>query len=158
MIQYKIMFVCYGNICRSPMAECILKDMVRNKGISDRFVIRSCATSAEEIENGIGKSIYPPAKAELAAHGITVDNNKRATQLQSDDYDKYDLFIGMDSSNICHMRNILNGDKQNKIHKLMDYTEFGGDVADPWFSRRFDIAFDDIYKGCRALLESLINE
>lgn len=150
----KIMFVCHSNICRSPMAEFILKKMVADKGIADRFVIASCATSTEEIWGDIGNPVYPPARAELKKHGIFCED-KRAVQLKKGDYDQYDLFIGMDSYNIRNMQSILGGDPKGKIRKLMDYTDRGGDVADPWYSDRFDIAYRDIYDGCKALLESL---
>lgn len=150
----KIMFVCYGNICRSPMAEFVFKDMIAKRGLIDQFTVRSSATSAEEIQGGVGKTVYPPAKAELAAHGISCDG-KRAVQLCRADYDKYDLFIGMDSNNIADMTRILNGDPEGKIRKLMNYTARGGDVADPWYTERFDIAYKDIYDGCAALLEAL---
>ena len=153
----KIMFVCYGNICRSPMAEFIFKDMVAKRGLTDKFIISSSATSAEEIQNGVGKLVYPPAKAELAAHGLSCEG-KRAVQLRSDDYDKYDLFIGMDSNNISVMTHIFDGDPNGKVRKLMNYTSRGGDVADPWYTERFDIAYKDIYDGCTALLELLTGE
>ena len=150
----KVMFVCHGNICRSPMAEFIFKRMVAERGLEAEFEIRSSATSTEEIWNGMGNPVYPPAKAELAKHGISCDG-KRAVQLQKSDYDKYDLFVGMDSANIRNMHRILGGDPESKIHKLMDYTSRPGDVADPWYSDRFDIAYRDIYEGCAGLLESL---
>ena len=150
----RIMFVCHGNICRSPMAEFIFKDMVKKAGLSDCFVIASSATSTEEIWNGIGNPVYPPAKRELESHGLKCDG-KRAVQLQKSDYEKYDLFIGMDSANIRNMTRILCEDPNGKIRKLMSYTNRGGDVADPWYSDRFDIAFKDIYDGCKALLEKL---
>jgi protein-tyrosine phosphatase len=148
------MFVCHGNICRSPMAEFIFKRMVAERGLEAEFEIRSSATSTEEIWNGMGNPVYPPAKAELAKHGISCDG-KRAVQLQKSDYDKYDLFVGMDSANIRNMHRILGSDPESKIHKLMDYTSRPGDVADPWYSDRFDIAYRDIYEGCAGLLESL---
>ena len=150
----RILFVCHGNICRSPMAEFIFRDMVANEGLANEFFIASCATSTEEIHNGVGKPVYPPARAELARHGISADG-KRAVQLQKSDYEKYDLLIGMDSANIRNMYRIVGADPQGKIKKLMDYTDRGGDVADPWYSDRFDIAYRDIYDGCAALLKSL---
>ena len=150
----KIMFVCHGNICRSPMAEFVLKDMVRKKGLKNNFVISSSATSTEEIWNGIGNPVYPPVKAILKMHGIDA-SGKRAVQLKSNDYDKYDLFIGIDSANIRNMTRILGGDRDNKIHKLMEYTGSNADVSDPWYTRDFDRCYEDIYAGCKALLDFL---
>ena len=153
----RIMFVCHGNICRSPMAEFIFKKMIAEKNMSDLFFVSSSATSTEEIWGGRGNPVYPPAKEELNRHGISCDG-KLAVQLKFSDYENYDLFIGMDSANIRNMNRILLGDPDKKIHKLMEYTSRGGDVADPWYSDRFDIAYRDIYDGCEALLEELINE
>ena len=150
----RIMFVCHGNICRSPMAEFIFKDLVKKAGIADRFVIASSATSTEEIWNGVGNPVYPPAKAELAKHGLSCDG-KRAVQLKKSDYEQYDLFIGMDSANIRNMFRIFDGDPCGKVHKLMDYTDRGGDVADPWYSERFDFAYRDISEGCIALFGAI---
>ncbi len=150
----KIMFVCHGNICRSPMAEFIMKKLIKEKGIEDKFVIASSATSTEEIWNGRGNPVYPPAKAELARHGIDSEG-KTAVQLTKSDYDKYDMFIGMDSANIRNMQRILDGDPMGKISKLMEYTERGGDVADPWYSGNFEITYSDILGGCTALLEKI---
>ena len=154
MKPIRIMFVCHGNICRSPMAEFIMKDLVEKTGDSASVFIASSATSTEEIWNGIGNPVYPPAVAELAKHGLQC-GGKRAVQLTRADYDKYDLFVGMDSANIRNMYRILDGDPEGKIRKLMEYTERGGDVADPWYSDRFDIAYRDIEQGCIALLETL---
>jgi protein-tyrosine phosphatase len=148
------MFVCHGNICRSPMAEFIMKSIISKKGMEKDFFISSSATSTEEILGNIGNPIYPPAKEELKKHGILCDD-KRAVQLKQSDYDKYDLFIGMDSMNIRNMRHILNNDPKNKIHKLMDYTQHKGDVADPWYSGNFTVAYNDIYDGCKSLLDFL---
>ena len=148
----KIMFVCHGNICRSPMAEFIFKDLVQKQGSADAFFIDSSATSTEEIWNGIGNPVYPPAKAELEKYGLSCEG-KRAVQLKKSDYDKYDYFIGMDSANIRNINRIFGGDSENKISSLMSYTNRGGDVADPWYSRRFDIAYRDIYDGCKGFLE-----
>lgn len=153
----KILFVCHGNICRSPMAEFILKDLAKKQGVADRFVIASSATSTEEIWNGIGNPVYPPAKAELAKHGLSC-GGKRAVQLKKSDYDKYDLFVGMDSANIRNMLRIFGGDPDGKVRKLMDFTDRGGDVADPWYSRRFDVAYRDILEGCTALLKAVTTD
>ena len=151
----RIMFVCHGNICRSPVAEFVLKDMVKRRGLEKDFIISSSATSTEEIYNGIGNPVYPPAKAILEAHGIN-PSGKRAVQLKASDYDKYDLFIGMDSANIRNMTRILGGDKDNKIRKLMEYKGSSADVSDPWYTRDFDRCYKDIYDGCEALLNFLI--
>ena len=153
----RILFVCHGNICRSPMAEFILKDMVRQKGLADEFEIASAATSAEEIWNGVGNPVYPPAKRELQRHGLSCEG-KRAVQLRADDYEKYDLFIGMDRANIRNMMRLFGGDPQNKIRKLMDFTDQGGDIADPWYSGDFETAYRDIYDGCVGLLQRLLRE
>ena len=153
----KIMFVCHGNICRSPMAEFIFRDMLRRNGLADKISVSSSATSTEEIWGDIGNPVYPPAKAELAKHGLSCEG-KRAVQLQKSDYDKYDLFIGMDKANIRNMQRILGGDPDSKIRKLMEYTDRGGDVADPWYSGRFDVAYRDIYDGCEGLLRSITEE
>lgn len=151
----KIMFVCHGNICRSPMAEFIFKKMLEERGLSECFTVSSSATSSEEIFCGVGNPVYPPARAQLKKHGILCDG-KRAVQLKRSDYANYDLFIGMDSANIRNMNLIFGSDPDSKIRKLMDYTSRGGDVADPWYSDRFDIAYSDIYQGCCALLEELV--
>ena len=147
-----IMFVCHGNICRSPMAEFILRDMFEKENFD--LVVASSATSTEEIWNGIGNPVYPPAREELSRHGIFCEG-KRAVQLKKSDYDKYDLFIGMDDANIRNMVRIFCGDPEGKIRKLMDYTDRGGDVADPWYSERFDIAYRDIRDGCECLMALL---
>ena len=148
------MFVCHGNICRSPMAEFIFKNLAEKQGIADRFVVSSSATSTEEIWNGVGNPVYPSAKAELAKHGLSC-NGKRAVQLKKSDYDKYNIFIGMDSANVRNMLRIFGGDPDGKVRKLMDYTDRGGDVADPWYSDRFDVAYQDILEGCTALLKAV---
>lgn len=151
----KIMFVCHGNICRSPMAEFIFKDMIRKQGLEQDFVVRSCATSTEEIWGDVGNPVYPPAQKELKKHGISCEG-KRAVQLKKSDYDKYDLFIAMDSMNVRNIGRIFGNDPQNKVHKMMDYTNRKGDVADPWYTGRFDVTYTDILDGCKGLLESLI--
>ena len=154
----RIMFVCHGNICRSPMAEFISRHLAKEQGCSERFAFASSATSTEEIGyNGVGNPVYPPARAELERHGIS-PVGKRAVQLKKEDYEKYDLFVGMDSANLRNMHRIFGGDPEGKIRKLMEYTHRGGDVADPWYSDRFDVAYRDILQGCTALLQVLCEE
>ncbi len=146
----KIMFVCHGNICRSPMAEFIFKDMLKNCGRENEFIVASSATSTEEIWSGIGNPVYHPAKSELLKHGIYCDG-KRAVQLKKSDYDKYDFFFCMDSRNVTNTLRIFGGDSENKVRKLLK----NKDVSDPWYTDRFDIAYSDILEGCHQLLESL---
>ena len=150
----RIMFVCHGNICRSPMAEFIFRKMLEERGLEADFFIASSATSTEEIWNGVGNPVYPPAKAELEKHGITCVG-KRAVQLKREDAERYDMFVGMDSMNIRNMHRILGDSAKDKIFKLMDFTSRPGDVSDPWYSDRFDIAYRDIDEGCRCLFERL---
>ena len=149
----KILFVCHGNICRSPMAEFIFKNMLEECGRSHQFTVKSAATSSEEIHMGNGKPVYPPAKAELARHGISCEG-KTAVQLKKSDYDEYDMLIGMDSANIRNMHRICGGDPDKKIRKLMDYAG-GGDVADPWYTGDFEKTYADVVRGCTYLLEKV---
>lgn len=151
----RILFVCHGNICRSPMAEFVMKKLVREEGIENMFFISSCATSREEIWNGVGNPIYPPAQREMNKRGVPFDSSKRAVQLKAEDYGKYDYLIGMDKMNIRNIMRIIDSDPEGKVYRLMDFTERKGDVADPWYSNRFDTAFNDIYEGCRCLLEKI---
>ena len=150
----RIMFVCHGNICRSPMAEFILKDMVKKKGIEENFLIASSATSTEEIWGGRGNPVYPPAKAELKKHGISCEG-KTAVQLKKEDYEKYDYFLCMDSMNYRNILRIFGSDKDEKVRKLMTFTSRGGEVADPWYSGDFSTAYRDIYDGCVGILKEL---
>lgn len=152
--KIKIKFVCHGNICRSPMAEFVMKKLVYEQGLSDDFNISSAATSTEEIYNGIGNPVYPPARRELSKHGIGCEG-KRAIQLKERDYDKYDLFICMDSNNIRNIKYIFNHDPESKIKKLMDYTDRKTDIADPWYTGDFETTYSDIYEGCTELLKKL---
>ncbi len=147
--MHKILFVCHGNICRSPMAEMILKHLVRERGLTG-YVIDSAAVSREEIGNGV----YPPARRELAAHCIRCEDH-RARQVTAADYDRWDYFIGMDMSNISRMLRIFGGDEEHKVHRLLDFAGRPADVSDPWYSDRFDIAYRDILAGCEALLKYL---
>lgn len=148
------MFVCHGNICRSPMAEFIFKDLVAKRTLSGMFDVMSAATSDEEIFGGVGNPVYPPAKAEMTRRGISF-SERRATKLVKSDYENYDLFVGMDEANRRNMLSIFGGDAENKVKKLLDFCG-GGDVADPWYSGDFKKAFDDIYRGCVALLDEII--
>lgn len=143
----KILFVCLGNICRSPMAEFVMKKKVDEAGLSSQFQIDSAATSAWEI----GNPVYPPAKEMLAKHGIQCAG-KVARQLNAQDYAEYDLLIGMDAANLRDMQTICGGDPQLKIHQMMDYTQRPGDVADPWYTRNFDATWQDVNEGCEGLL------
>ena len=150
----KIMFVCHGNICRSPMAEIIFRDMLKKRGLEQKYIVASSATSTEEIWNGVGNPVYPPAREELARHGLSCEG-KRAVQVTRKDYDEYDLLICMDSNNVRNLARIIGGDPAGKVRKLMEYTSRGGDVADPWYCGHFDVTYRDIHDGCEALLNSL---
>ena len=149
----KILFVCHGNICRSPMAEFILKDLVRKAGCAAEVRIASAATSREEL----GSPIYPPAQRQLRSHGVPFDDH-RARQMTRADYDAYDLLIGMDSANIRNMTRLCGGDPAGKIHRLLDCTDRPGDVADPWYTGDFAATWRDVLDGCTALLEMLTNK
>lgn len=148
----KIMFVCHGNICRSTMAEFVMRDMVARAGLGDRIAIASCATTNDEI----GNDTHPGTQRVLDAHGIA-HPRRAAMKLRTADYAEYDLFIGMDDENIRDMRRILKGDPQGKVHKLLEYSD-GGDadsarsVADPWFTGDFETTYEDVVRGCEALL------
>ena len=146
----KILFVCLGNICRSPMAEFVLKDMVKKAGLSSGFHIESAAVSAEEL----GNPVYPPARRELAAHGISCQG-KTARLMTRADYDRFDLLVCMDSANLRRMERICGGDPQGKMSRLLDHTAYPGDVADPWYTGDFSRTWQDVEVGCRALLEKL---
>ena len=145
-----VLFVCQGNICRSPMAEFVMKDLVKKAGLESGFEIASAATSTEEI----GNPVYPPARRKLAEHGIGC-SGKTARQLQVKDYEYYDFLIGMDSANLRNMRRICGGDPGGKISMLMDYTSRPGDVADPWYTGDFEVTWRDVMAGCKGLLEKL---
>ena len=147
MNKTRILFVCHGNICRSPMAEFVMKDLVKRSWLEDEFFIESAATSTEEI----GNEVYPPARRKLAEHGISC-KGKTARQMTRGDYDRFDLLIGMDEWNIRNMNRICGGDPEGKIHKLLDYTDRPGDVADPWYTGNFEVTWRDVLEGCEALL------
>ncbi len=146
----KILFVCHGNICRSPMAEFVMKDLVQKAGLEDQFRIASAATSAEEI----GNPVYPPARRKLAEHGISCAG-KTARQLRREDYGQWDLFIGMDEANLQNMRRLFGGDPEGKCSLLLSHAGRSGEVADPWYTRDFEATWKDVVEGCRALLDEL---
>ncbi len=145
----RILFVCHGNICRSPMAEFVMKDLVKKAGLESQFHIES-ATSTEEI----GNPVYPPARRKLSEHGIDCAG-KRARQLTNADYSQYDLLIGMDWANLRNMHRICGGDPDGKMHLLMNYTDHTGDVADPWYTDDFETTWRDVLAGCQGLLREV---
>ncbi|MCD7768911.1 MAG: low molecular weight phosphotyrosine protein phosphatase [Oscillospiraceae bacterium] len=148
----KILFVCHGNICRSPMAEFVMKDMVEKAGVAERFYIESAATSREEL----GNPVYPPARRKLAEHGISCAG-KTARQLRREDYDEFDLLIGMDKENLHNIRRLWE-DREGKISLLLDFTLHPRDVADPWYTGDFEATWQDIQSGCAALLAKLTED
>ena len=146
----RILFVCLGNICRSPMAEFIFRDMLEKRSLTDRFECASAATSDEET----GNPVYPPARARLREIGISA-GNKRAVTMTRDDYNRYDLLVGMETRNLAAMRRICGGDPQGKIRRLLDWSDRPRDIADPWYTGDFRTASADIEEGCEALLAAL---
>lgn len=146
----RVMFVCHGNICRSPMAEFLLKDMVEKHGIADCFVIESAATTSEEL----GNPVYPGTRKRLAKEGISVEG-KTAKRLRSADYGDFDLFIGMDAENMRDMRRFFGSDPDGKVYKMLEFAGTERDVADPWYTGDFDSTYDDIHAGCLGLLSWL---
>lgn len=149
----KILFVCHGNICRSPMAEFVMKKLVKDKGLSQKFEIASAATSTEEI----GNSVYPPARKKLSEHGISCDG-KTARQMTKKDYEYYDYLVAMDKFNLRNMSRFVDDDKDKKVSLLMDYTDTPRDVADPWYTGDFETTYNDVLNGCTGLLKFLIKE
>lgn len=147
----KILFVCHGNICRSPMAEFVMKDLVEKNGVSEEFEIASAATSTEEI----GNTVYPLAKRKLKEHGISCEG-KTARQMTKADYAYYDYIIAMDRFNLRNMTRFVGNDPDNKVSLLMDFTNRPGDVADPWYTGDFETTWNDVYEGCIDILEKLI--
>lgn len=146
----KIVFICHGNICRSPMAEFVMKDLVNKAGISDNFLIESRATSTEEI----GNPVHRGTTRKLAQYGISTDG-KTAIQLRKSDYNKYDFLICMDSANIRNTMRIISSDPENKVSKLLSFVGESGDIADPWYTGNFDETYDDVLRGCMGLLDIL---
>ena len=151
MNMFRVLFVCHGNICRSAMAEFILKALVKAQGLEGQFYIESAAVSAEEI----GNPIYPPAKRSLNQHGVWFDPAKRARQISRADYDRFDRIICMDASNLRNIKRFIPEDPQNKIRLIMSYTGSGRGVADPWYTGDFETTFQDLLEGCEAMLSQL---
>ena len=156
-----VLFICHGNICRSPISEFVLKDMVEKLSIADKFDIASAATSTEEIWGGKGNPIYPPAQEALRAHGIgktayTDFSGKRARQITRQDYEYYDYLLCADTANVRNTMRITGPDYQDKIHLLLDYAgRHGQSIADPWYTGRFDETYRDVCQGCEGFLEYL---
>ena len=150
----KIMFVCHGNICRSPMGEFILKDLLEKNGIADLHTVASSGVSDEEM----GNPVYPSAKRELAKHGISCEG-KYAVQLKRSDYDQYDLFLVMDRSNLINICRIFPYDPQHKVHLLLEFAgRNGAEISDPWYNEKFEKAYQEIEAGCIGLLDTLLKK
>ena len=148
----RILFVCHGNICRSPMAEFILKELLREQGLEDVFEVASAATSSEELGNGV----YPPVRRLLEARGIDC-SGKRARRLTLADYGRWDLFVGMDQANLRSMRRLFDGDPAGKVRLLHEFGGIPGEVADPWYTGEFKRAEEEIRAGCARLLDWLLD-
>lgn len=144
----------FTKLFRSPMAEFIFKDVVSGRNLADRFYIASAATSTEEIWDGTGNPVYPPAREELAKHGISC-KGKRAVQLKKEDYEKYDYILGMDHWNLKNMLRIVKSDPEKKVKLLLDYSDAPRDISDPWYTGRFDVTYADVVEGCEAFLDYL---
>ena len=149
----KILFICHGNICRSPMAEAVFKDMIARRGLADRFDVGSAAVSSEEL----GNPVYPSANRELERRGLPRSNH-RAWQLSRPDYECYDFFICMDRDNVYRLQRIFDGDRKHKIGMLLAYTDNPREIEDPWFTGRFEHVYDEIVEGCEALLDELLRD
>ena len=148
----RIMFVCLGNICRSPMAEFVLKDLVRKRNLENKFLIKSSATSYEEI----GNDVHYGTVRKLKSVGVLVEK-REATRLAKEDYNKYDYILGMEESNIKNILKIVGQDSENKICRLLDFSNNPRDIADPWYTGNFDKTYDDILEGCEAFLDKVLN-
>lgn len=146
----KVLFVCHGNICRSPMSQYVLQDMVSRRHISDEFYIDSAATSREEIGNGV----HYGTRGKLREEGIPCGNHK-ARQMTKRDYEDFDYLIGMDNANLRNMKRILGGDPDGKIYRLLDFTDRPGEIADPWYTGNFDDTYEDVKTGCEGFLKAL---
>lgn len=151
--MHKVLFVCLGNICRSPMAEFVMKDLVKKANVSQQFEIASAATSREEL----GNPVYPPARQELAKHGIGC-SGKTARQITKEDYEYYDYIVAMDYSNVRNLERMLGPDIEHKISMLLDYTNHPGQVADPWYTGDFGATWNDVLEGCQGLLKQILEK
>ena len=151
--MHRILFVCYGNICRSTMAEYVMKDLVQKAGQAHEFYIDSAGTSDEELGNGV----YYLTRRKLEEEGVPCGNH-RARQMTRRDYEGFDLLIGMEARNITNMRRIAGGDPENKMRRLLDYSDRPRDIADPWYTGNFDVTYDDVVEGCEALLNYLTDK
>ena len=149
----RILMVCHGNICRSPMAEFVMKDMIEKERLSDCFYVASAATSTEEI----GNPVHRGTKEKLKQYGISTEG-KYAVQISRKDYDKYDYLIAMDKRNVVNMLRILGGDPKGKVKQLLDFSNNPRDIADPWYTGDFDLTYDDVYEGCQALLSYILDQ
>lgn len=148
----KVLFVCHGNICRSPMAEFVMKDLVKKQGLQDEFYIASAATSREEI----GNPVHYGTKNKLHTYGISVDG-KCAIQMTKKDYEQYDYIVGMEQRNITNIFRIIGEDKEAKVCRLLDFSDRPRDIADPWYTGDFDKTYDDVLEGCQALLKACLS-
>ena len=148
----KIMFVCHGNICRSPMAEFVMKDIVKKAGLENKIHIASSATSREEI----GNPVHHGTRKKLAEYGISVAG-KTAVQITKADYSNYDYIVVMDSYNLQNLKRIIGSDTENKVYMLLDFAD-GGDIADPWYTGNFDITYNDVLRGCNGLFDKITKE
>ena len=147
----KILFVCLGNICRSPMAEFVFKDMIQKMGIDSEFYVESAATSSEEVGHGVHYGTIDKLKKE----GIKIYDRK-AKQIKKSDYDKFDYIIGMEKRNIDGILRIVGSDSENKIYRLLDFSDTPRDIADPWYTGNFNVTYDDIVEGCQALIKKVL--